>query len=177
MTLDLSQVWMQTFTGRHFKPFAPHADDIAIEDIAHHLSLICRFTGAVREHYSVGQHSILVSELVPEQFALDGLIHDASEAYTNDMASPHKLGLPDFRALEDSIQRAICEKFGRSYPIPPEVKVADQIAVATEARDLMPCATTLWKLPRNPLTGLRVMPLSPAEVERRFLDRFWNLTR
>jgi hypothetical protein len=167
--------WMQTFTGRPFYPFKPRESEIVIEDIAHHLSMICRFTGAVREHYSVGQHSILVSQLVPDELALDGLMHDASEAYTNDMGSPQKAGLPDFRAVEDDIQQAICERFDLQWPMPPEVKRADQIAVACEAHDLMANAPTLWKLPRKPIIGARVVPLQPKEVEQLFLERFREL--
>jgi hypothetical protein len=169
--------WMQTYTGRQFFPFKPLENEFAIEDIAHQLSLICRFTGAVREHYSVGQHSILVSQLVPDEFALAGLLHDASEAYTNDMGSPQKAGLPDFREMEDAIQEAICHYFNVPWPLPEAVKVADQIAVACEARDLMANAPTLWKLPRKPIIGVRVVPLQPREVEQLFLDRYRELRR
>lgn len=169
--------WMQTYTGRVFYPFKPNESEVAIEDIAHHLSLICRFTGAVKKHYSVAQHSLLVSHLVPDELALSGLLHDASEAYTNDMGSPQKAGLPDFRRLEDAIQERICREYRVPWPLPPEVKRADQIAVACEARDQMRNAPTLWKLPRKPIPGVQVTPLPAEEVEQLFLDRFRELTR
>lgn len=56
--------WMQTYTGRQFHPLDPHADDIDIADIARSLSMQCRYNGQVRRFYSVGQHCVLVSELV-----------------------------------------------------------------------------------------------------------------
>lgn len=36
-------VWIQTYTGRMFWPLDPRPEEIWIEDIAHALSLQCRF--------------------------------------------------------------------------------------------------------------------------------------
>lgn len=174
---DRSKVWMQTFTGRLVYPFRPEDSELVIEDIAHHLSNICRFTGAPTKFYSVAQHSIFVSQLVPPEFALVALLHDASEAYTNDMGAPQKYGLPDFRAMEDAIQSEICRQFSVPWPMPACVKRADEVAVATEARDLMPNAPTLWKLPGEPILGVKVIPWGSGEAEQPFLDRFRKLTR
>lgn len=54
--------YMTTYTGLRFYPFHPRREDVRIEDIAHHLALTCRWSGAVREFYSVAQHSVLVAE-------------------------------------------------------------------------------------------------------------------
>lgn len=43
--------WIQTFTGRKVFPLHLRPDDVCIEDIAHHLSNLCRFTGATRSFY------------------------------------------------------------------------------------------------------------------------------
>src|SRR4051812_30250690 len=80
--------WMQTFTGRQFWPVDPRADEIAIEDIARALAMTCRFGGHVRFHYSVAQHSFLVSLVCSPEHALWGLLHDASEAYLGDVVWP-----------------------------------------------------------------------------------------
>lgn len=81
----------RTYTGKYVDPLDLNFDDVCIEDIAHHLSNICRFTGA-GPFYSVAQHSVQVSWLCrgSRQFALAGLLHDAAEAYLNDMSSPVK---------------------------------------------------------------------------------------
>ena len=172
---DKTQHWMQTYTGRQFFPFAPERSDVVIEDIAHHLSLLCRFTGACRVHYSVAQHCVVVSQLVPAEFAFEGLMHDAAEAYTNDMARPHKKGLPDFKSMEAAIEARIAAVFHLPTPMPACVKHSDEVAVATEARDLMANAPTLWQLGAKAFVGIRIEPMPALEAERAFLDRYREL--
>jgi hypothetical protein len=166
--------WIQTFSGRLVHVFRPEleSNEYVIEDIAHALANICRFTGHLRTFYSVAQHSVLVSYLCPPELALAGLLHDASEAYCNDMASPLKSALPDYKNLEDGLERAIYQAFDLPFPKHPMVKRADSIALATEARDLMANAPTLWRLPEKPIRGIKVDPWLPAQAEAEFLSRF-----
>lgn len=172
-----SDSWIQTFSGLQFFPFRPEESEILIEDIAHALSNLCRFTGHVSHFYSVGQHSILVSQLVPPEYAVAGLLHDATEAYLSDIASPIKPGIPGYYAIEERLEKRIFQEFGISLPLPGCVKEADMVAVATEARDLMPNYSRMWKLTRPPLLGVRIDPWTPEATERQFLDRFRRLTR
>ncbi|MHA1573246.1 MAG: hypothetical protein ACTSX8_04570 [Alphaproteobacteria bacterium] len=46
---------IQTYTGVTWDLLNPRVEDVNIEDIAHSLSLQCRFTGHSRVHYSVAQ--------------------------------------------------------------------------------------------------------------------------
>lgn len=114
--------------------------DIDISDIAHHLSLICRYNGAIKNHYSVAQHSILVSFLVPQQYALEGLLHDGEEAYTGDMVRPLKKlkYMWQFVKIASNIQSVIQSKFllSDSEECRNAVEKADNIALLTEQRDL-----------------------------------------
>lgn len=66
--------WFQTYTGAKFYPFDPRAEDIHLADIAHHLSLQCRFNGATDKFYSVAQHCVLVSQHIPYGYRLWGLL-------------------------------------------------------------------------------------------------------
>lgn len=76
--LSMRSDWIATFTGGVFFPLAPRVEDVRISDIAHALSMLCRFAGHTRGFYSVAQHSVLVSRLCSQQDALWGLLHDAS---------------------------------------------------------------------------------------------------
>ena len=98
--------WLQTFTGKKIDLINPTSKMVDIEDIAHSLSMICRFNGHCRDFYSVAEHSVLVESIgtpVLLQFCLDPptlahqrlslLLHDAAEAYIGDITTPLKRGL------------------------------------------------------------------------------------
>lgn len=133
--------WILTFTGVEFYPLAPRSQDIRIEDIAHALSMQCRYAGHVSRFYSVAEHSIRVSDLCPAKWKLWGLLHDASEAYLIDLPRPIKrysvIGT-QYREAENALMLAICERFGLPWPAPEPVERADKAMVWIESRDLMP---------------------------------------
>src|SRR5438552_3035736 len=109
--------WIQTFTGKKFFPLEPNADDICIEDIAHSLSMQCRFNGHSKQFYSVAQHSVLIASWWFGDYpklAKYALLHDASEAYLSDIPRPLKQ-LPEFefyKKAEQLLQDLIYAKFG-----------------------------------------------------------------
>lgn len=152
-----------------------------IQDIAHALSHLCRFTGHTREFYSVAQHSVYVSRIVPPQHALAGLLHDAAEAYLGDVSSPLKALLPDYKKLERCFEAQIFEHFGLPAELPPEVKQADQTMLATEMRDLMPVTARdmagLAELGIKAHPDLTVYPVFPDVAKATFLRRFEELTK
>ena len=170
--------WIQTYTGKKFYPLSPNVEDVCIEDIAHALSNICRFTGHCQDFYCVAQHSVLVSYICDQSNALYGLLHDASEAYICDVASPIKKTSQfiTYRQIESKLQGTICEKFALKSDEPADVKRADLLLLATEARDLMPLKHPNWKLNINPLP-FTIVALSPKEAKKLFLARFAELTQ
>lgn len=163
--------WIATFTGRKITPLTPNPDDIAIEDIAHALANQCRFTGHVRQFYSVAQHSVMVSYLVPKEQALSALLHDASEAYLSDIARPIK-NVPGFGEMyheaEDRLEEAVAKRFGTSYPMTDEIKAADNLMLWAEMRDLMPNdpPADVEMYPKE------VIPWGPVLAEQKFLARY-----
>lgn len=177
-TMDAGSI--RTYTGRAFQPLSPNPDDICIEDIAHALSLNCRFTGHVRWHYSVAQHSVLCSEIVEPELALTALLHDASEAYLSDIARPIKQQ-PEFGEVylrfEGELERAIAKRFDLQYPLPVEVKTADNLLLVTEARDLM-YGTKGWDpfLAAIEPMEQKIEKWTPEEAEDRFLARYSELS-
>lgn len=174
--------WIETATGRKVHPLTPRADEICIEDIAHALANQCRFSGHTKYHYSVAQHSVYVSRLVPPEHALWGLLHDASEAYLIDLPRPikHQSAFGDaFTAIEKGIEAAVAEAFGLALPMPAAVKQADSAMLLAEKRDLMPNVQEWsahfnhWGIEVSDMVrGVTITPMLPAEAKRAFLARY-----
>lgn len=169
--------WIQTFTGKQFYPLEPRVEDIDIMDIAHSLSLQCRFAGHVEEFYSVGQHSVLVSLHCDPEDALWGLLHDAAEAYLVDLPRPlkHHPGFGVYREAEDRVMGVVCEKFGLAKEMPQSVHWADGVLLATEKRDLLGPEPAPWLAMPDPLP-YRIQAVMPDKAKRLFLSRFDELT-
>lgn len=166
----MTQTMMQTYTGKLVDLADFTEEDVRLPDISHALSLLNRFTGHSKSPYSVAQHSVLVSRLVPERYAMWGLLHDASETYLGDVATPLKAILADYRELEGHVQRVIARKFGLVWPMPPEVKDADLQALLAEKRDLL-TADHDWGIGATP-TKIPVQPCGWQEAKKLFEWRF-----
>lgn len=164
--------WFQTYSGVQFYPYDPRPEDVLLQDIAHHLSLTCRFNGAVREFYSVGQHSVHVAEELeardmPRDTVLCGLLHDAAEAYIGDMVRPLKLGMPQYREVEARLESIIAVRFALPNPMPDIVKAIDNQMLYTERRDLLKVQRP-WSQNIQPRDE-PVQPWSPAQAEEMFI--------
>jgi hypothetical protein len=171
-----NEPWIQTYSGRRFNPTNPVVDAIVIQDIAHSLSMQCRFTGHVKRFYSIAQHSVLVSYLCDKDDRQWGLLHDADEAFIPDLSSPlkHSGKFDNYREYGKQLQIAICKRFGLPEKEPASVKLADTLLLATEARDLMSPLHPDWRQPVEPLP-LKIDSWGPDEAEDRFIKRFYEL--
>lgn len=168
--------WIQTFTGKAFWPLDPRPEEVDIFDIAHALSNICRYTGHVRRFYSVAEHSVLVSRLVPQEHAKWGLLHDASEAYIADIARPVKRHLTEYAAIEKRLMLAIAERFDLPWPEPPEVKYVDNRILHDEKDQLFgKHAPRSWDLPEGPF-GVEIDGWTPQWAKTFFLKK-WEVVQ
>lgn len=170
--------WIKCHSGTKIDIFKPKQDQILIEDISHALSRLCRFNGHVKNYYCVAQHSVFVSKIVDQKWALEALMHDCAEAFLGDICTPLKKHLLKYYEYEEVMERAIARKFGlsRCKECLKQVKLADQLALVTEARDLLQNEDSLCTYaPVDPLP-ITVKPWGIEKSKREFLKRFYELT-
>jgi hypothetical protein len=140
----------------------PQVHEICINDIAKGLSQIIRFKGDITKRYSVARHSFVVSYLVPPQYALEALLHDAPEAYLGDLISPVKAVCEDYQKLEQVWWEVVAAKWGMADTISETVHTADKLAFVAEAVSLLRQENRpqmLKVLGINPQTALNLLDL------------------
>lgn len=173
--------WIQTFTGKKFYPLQPKIEDICIEDIAHSLSMQCRYNGHCKQFYSVAQHSAVIAQMWFDgdiQLERYALLHDASEAYLSDIPRPLKL-LPEFafyRNAEKKLQSIIFERFGLEPNEPEEIKKADYEILCQEAmsEEIMSPLHSDWSAKAEKRI-LYLPVLTPKQSEIYFIEQFLRL--
>jgi len=169
--------WIQTYTGRQVYPLAMGVEQIDVRDICHSLAMLCRFNGHCTSFYSVAQHSVHVAEAVEPKYQRIALLHDAAEAYIGDITRPlkphtilHPWGMP-FKVAEDAILDVIYDKFCISpddvRDSHDQIKHADDMMLATEARDIMATHPEPWETLPEPSPFL-IEPWSPETAEVRW---------
>jgi 5'-deoxynucleotidase YfbR-like HD superfamily hydrolase len=130
-----------TVSGRCVDLTALRPEDISLTDIAHALSQICRWTGHTSRFYSVAEHCVHVSHLVPPRAARAALLHDAAEAYLSDLSRPVKQlrGLEGYVLLERQVDAVVRTRFElpTDRDTAWEVDDADLRMMCIEARQLM----------------------------------------
>lgn len=168
--------WMMTASGLQYWPLDPRAEDVRLTDIAASLSKLCRFGGHSSRFYSVAEHSVLVSQIVPHEHALQALLHDATEAYVVDIPRPLKRGLGSAYAdIEELNWLAICDALGVSPEMHPCVKAADDAVLMAERDALLPSGGPRWTVDSAP-ADVPVVGYGPLAAEQLFLHRYRALT-
>lgn len=179
--------WIMTASGRQFYPLAPRAEDVCIDDIAHHLAACNRFAGATTVPYSVAQHSVLVSvemercasaDLVA-QWGLYGLLHDGSEFALGDIPRPLKRrdAYAAYREAEARLMAVIYQVFGLLPHEPATLAVVDRRMLRTEQAQLMPPAAPGEVRTDVPVFDLRIEPWGFYRARGEFLARFHTLAK
>ena len=184
--------YIETFTGKQFWPLDPRPEDVDVLDIAHSLSMQCRFNGHCKVFYSVAEHSLIVAEELAvmgysSEMQLQGLLHDAAEAYICDLPRPLKNCIDGYKSYELDIQSVIYDALNLDYPSASEqltVKHVDDALLKYEGRHLMPNKTgwagtkfKYWVPESLRCNGvIRDLGLIQKIAENKFLHLFYKLT-
>ena len=168
--------------------FSPEKSHIRIQDIAATLARIPRWggrTSAAHSAWTVADHSLLVSKIVPRGFALFGLLHDAAEAYLGDVISPLKdvlnRGTSEGALSFSDLERTWMKEIGRRldvplHPLPRVVKAADYVALELERWDLVHrrVGGEVWGHEQRPATLDEIPELKPIGDEAWAYGAFMN---
>jgi hypothetical protein len=168
--------WIQTYTGVQFFPLDPRIEEIVIEDIAHALSMTCRFGGHCLEFYSVAEHCCLMHDKASDENKLSTLLHDASEAYITDVPRPIKPSLTNYKEIEANLSNKIFEKYNLDIVMPDEVKTLDVAILFAEAEQNMSPSPVEWEGVVEPL-DVKLQFWSPRKARVEFMNRFHELYR
>jgi hypothetical protein len=185
--------WFQSLKGRKIWPFSPNKKDVDIEEIAQALSNICRFGGHIPVFYSVAQHSCNVMRCVEQRnpkrydLAIEGLLHDATEAYLGDMVGPLKHSCGGWKLYTEAEKDwgvAIGKAFGLgseglvlAYPH-PQVIDADISVLLAEKRDLLAKSDLVWPEEKEYQPWhVRIKPWPPNRAKQKFLEEFDRLAK
>lgn len=172
--------FIETNTGRKFFFLEPKPEDFDIKEIAHALSLLCRFGGHCLEFYSVAEHSVRCAWTAEDwglsrELQLEALLHDGTEAYLVDMPRPIKYCMKEYMTIEEGIDKPLRQKFGLPEKMSPEVKKIDNTLLMTERRDIMTPTDNIWTTDDEPLPN-KIRPWSSEFSRLQFLKDFERLT-
>jgi uncharacterized protein len=176
--LPTSENWIQTFSAHRFRPLGEFdSGEIDIRDIAHSLSMQCRFNGHCEKFYSVAEHCVLASEYVEDtEFALEALMHDATEAYLCDIPTPIKAVLPGYKEAEQRLEARIAKRFNLDHPHAEAVRKIDLQMLADEVAANMKNIPADWMPMPDPI-GVKFHYWTPEQAEFEFLEAFRFLHR
>lgn len=167
--------WIQTAHGRQFWPMDPRPDEVHLDDIAHALSMLCRFGGHCKRFYSVAEHCVLMARAAPDRHtAFWALLHDASEAYLVDVPRPIKPYLIGYDEAEARIMRAVEYRFKLHLGLPDIVKRMDRAILMDERAQNLAAAPVKWSTEGEPL-GVRLQFWEPVRARDEFENEFWRL--
>jgi hypothetical protein len=159
-------------SGRLVDPYDFTNEDIRDTDFVHSISGLNRFHAHSLYPYSVGQHTLVLYKHVPLHVRRAALVHDFSEAWFNDMATPVKVNNPDYSRAEKYAGSKIAAYYGVSE---------------AELDELHPFDKRIYKDERNALWDPETLAdLVPGMGDEReplgidpwfFRERYWRDVR
>ena len=176
---DPRNAWMETASGLRFNYAVLDETQVSIDDVAHALSRMCRYGGHVRDYYTVAEHCVLLCRFVRARGGLEveqrvALMHDAGEAYLQDVVRPGKHRLKDYMALEKRVDELVAGVFGVSYPFPAWLKELDTRILKDERAQVMNRSGNTWAIDGLEPLGVRCRGWGRWVAKQMFLLE-WDL--
>lgn len=162
-----------THSGKRFWIEDPHPEDIDIEDIAHALARICRFTGHSRKHASVAEHCVNMCDLAPDKYKLLLLLHDSSEFVLGDVNSILKKTIRQHTDMLEKIEKRILSIIYQKYNVYVDQEgesLLKEMDVRIRANELRDGLGFIYKSP--PIDNLQIQFWDYEYAKAQFLDRF-----
>lgn len=133
--------YLRTRSGKMIDVLNPKPYDFVLSDIVLSLVDLPRYCNQLKTKYTVLAHSVYAAKIAlkltgSKELAKACLLHDASEAYLNDVPKPVKNYCKDYLKIEKKFMKAICERFGIDIKMLKEVDKYDKMAYYAEQRDL-----------------------------------------
>ena len=151
-----------------------------INDIAHALSMQCRYNGHCNYFYSVAEHCILMFDYAQYTLNITDnnilrtiLMHDASEAYLSDIPRPLKQLLPDYIKVEKELENVLAKEFKLIYPFPEIVKELDNSMLKVERNHVKVWTDNIWSSDHLPLLPIKLKGWTPKKSEKEYLQRYY----
>ena len=163
------------YSGKLVDPLNLSSSDIDIEDIAHSLALQCRYGGHLKFHYSVAQHSVILSYNVPKWLAFPALMHDACEGFITDLPYPIKVRLEGYYEMEEAVITSICHKFKIDRSAMDAVKGYDRRICIDEMNQLCNFQDPVLVKTTKALRIGKIREMDWRDARDEFLDRFYEL--
>ncbi len=164
-----------TYSGKFVDFMNMSNEDICLKDIAHSLSVKTRFNGASKIPYSIAQHCCLCALWADSD--LDkriALLHDAEEAYFQDIPGPLKLQSPwkEVDEIASKLREQIWTKYVPNWTKEnSNYKKVDEKVLAVEIRTLVNNWEFTKYATRFVYEPIQVSPIwSWEESERSFLN-------
>lgn len=167
--------YIRTFKNRKFCFDDLDNNVYDIEDIAHSLSMQCRWTGHTKVFYSIAEHSSLMFDALPDEYKLEGLLHDASEAWLTDLSRPVKAYVPEYRKLQHRVEAAVAKAFNVPFPMSEPVKKLDDAMLKTEWEQLFDRTDIYIGLDLKPAEGVFIQGWNWMKAEDEFLKRYYSI--
>lgn len=157
----------------------PQPEQIRLDDIIYALGNTNRFTG--HSEINVLEHSVRAYLFAcdmgiedPQQL-LTVLMHDAHEAYVNDVSSPLKIAMRRVGSIYDELEKQMADCVARAFNLDDihadYVKEADMRALAAEVEIIWgPMEVVQWGLDRQE----RLMEFAPWPAARQAFRTYFN---